>query len=70
MSAALTVHSNSNGAPAEACANIYPEGPWHQGPSIDISTNTFLISFSEIDNVGGKYYYVPGQQYSSKHCLE
>ena len=51
------------GAPAEACADIYPVGL--SGSSLDLSTNPFQLSLSDFDeSYGGDLNYVPGEQYT------
>ena len=63
LSIVATVHCYSTGAPAAACADIYPVG--HSGTSQDLSTNPFQLSLSDFDETyGGEFYYVPGQQYT------
>ena len=63
VSVVVGVQCNSTGAPAAACADIYPVG--HSGTSQDLRTNPFQLSLSDFDETyGGEFYYVPGQQYT------
>ena len=50
-----------NGAPAEACSDIYPSG--HGGSSQDLQENPFSLDLTALDELGGTLYYVPEETY-------
>lgn len=54
------------GAPAGACADIYPVGHATYADSQDLGSNPFRLSLSELDHSrGGSVYYVPARNYTS-----
>ena len=64
VSIATAVRAISTGAPAAACARIYPEG--HNGMSGDLQTSPFVLDISPLYNQLGKIYYTPGYTYTRK----
>ena len=64
LSTAITVRANSSGAPAAACARIYPEG--HNGTSLSQSSSSFVLDISQLNNQLGNIYYTPGYSYTRK----
>ena len=64
LSTAMSVTAYSTGAPAAACARIYPEG--HNGESLSLSSNPFVLDISQLYNQLGNIYYTPGYSYTRK----
>ena len=64
LSTAMTVRAYSTGAPAAACARIYPEG--HNGTSLSLSSSPFVLDISQLYNQLGNFYYTPGYNYTRK----
>ena len=61
---ATAVRASSTGAPAAACARIYPEG--HNGTSEDLQSSPFVLDISPLYNQLGNIYYTPGYTYTRK----
>ena len=66
LSMAMAVRAYSSGAPAAACARIYPEG--HSGTSLSLSSSPFVLDISQLYNQLGNIYYTPGYSYTRKAC--
>ena len=64
LSTVMTVRAYSSGAPAAACARIYPEG--HSGTSLSLSSSPFVLDISQLYNQLGNMYYTPGYSYTGK----
>ena len=64
LSMAMAVRAYSSGAPAAACARIYPEG--HNGTSLSLSSSPFVLDISQLYNQLGNIYYTPGYSYTRK----
>ncbi|KAL5467494.1 hypothetical protein EMCRGX_G031729 [Ephydatia muelleri] len=62
LSMAMAVRAYSSGAPAAACARIYPEG--HSGTSLSLSSSPFVLDISQLYNQLGNIYYTPGYSYT------
>lgn len=60
----LQVRGMPNGAPAEACSDIYPSG--HGGSSQDLQENPFSLDLNVLNELGGTLYYVPEETYESE----
>ena len=67
LSTVVTVRAYSTGAPAAACARIYPEG--HNGTSLSLSSSPFVLDISQLYNQLGNIYYTPGYSYTRKHLI-
>ena len=64
----MTVRAYSTGAPAAACARIYPEG--HNGTSLSLSSSPVVLDISQLYNQLGNIYYTPGYSYTRKRKYE
>eukprot|EP00731_Ephydatia_muelleri_P026181 Em0018g281a len=62
LSMAMAVRAYSSGAPAAACARIYPEG--HNGTSLSLSSSPFVLDIFQLYNQLGNIYYTPGYSYT------
>ena len=64
--ATTKVRAYSTGAPAAACARIYPEG--HNGTSLSLSSSPFVLDISQLYNQLGNISYTPGYNYTRKRA--
>ena len=63
-----TAQAFPTGAPAAACADIYPVGHATNADSQDLGSNPFRLNLSELDHsYGGNVYYVPARTYTSEY---
>eukprot|EP00731_Ephydatia_muelleri_P026140 Em0018g240a len=60
----VRVKSYPTGAPAAACARIYPVG--HSGTSLSLSSSPFVLDISQLYDQLGNIYYTPGYSYTLK----
>ena len=58
----VKISSYSTGAPAAACARIYPEG--HGGTSQNFVSSPYALDISSLYHQSGNIYYTPGGTYT------